>query len=65
MYGISIAQYCKTKRLELAYSLLSDSKDSVLTISKKCGYNHVSNVVRAVTSHFDVSPTKLRHHIAR
>jgi len=65
IYGISIAQYCKTKRLELAYSLLSHDKHSVLEVSKKCGYNHVSNFIRAFASHFEITPNKLKHHILR
>jgi len=65
MYGFSIAQYCKAKRLELAYSLLSNTNDSVLNISKKCGYNHVSNFIRAFTSHYNISPNKLKHHVTR
>jgi AraC-like DNA-binding protein len=65
IYSITIAQYCKVKRLELAYSLLIKTNNSILNISKEAGYKHVSNFTRAFTSHFKINPNKLKHHINR
>ena len=60
LFGITILDFCRERRLEEAYRLLSETDLSVCQIAERCGYRHVSSLSAAFKSHFSHSPRSLR-----
>lgn len=58
--GNPVFIFQKTKRLNMAYRFLTESRYSPGKISTLCGYKYVSHFNKAFTERFKISPFKLR-----
>ncbi len=58
--GKSICEYIALRRIDRAKTLLRQSKDSVISISEKTGFNNVTYFNRLFKKHFNVTPIQYR-----
>jgi AraC-like DNA-binding protein len=60
LFGTTILEYSKSRRLAAAYELLRDTELSVTQVAERCGYRHVSTFSAAFKSQFRSSPREMR-----
>lgn len=60
VFGTSIAQYAKERRLQLGHKLLSERDASIAQVARRCGYGHQRNFSRAFAAHFGKPPSEIR-----
>lgn len=63
LYGSSLKNYEKKKRLEAACPLLEDGRLTLAQIAYKCGYGSQSSFARAFKEIFSMTPTEYRDKI--
>lgn len=61
MYGVSVFEYLRSCRLELAWSLLEQGH-SVQQAAHQSGYRHATNFATAFRRHFHCSPSDIAGH---
>ncbi|MBQ2898057.1 MAG: helix-turn-helix domain-containing protein [Clostridia bacterium] len=59
--GVTFHEYLNSVRLEAASLLLTDSEESVVKISKKCGFNNVTYFNRIFFKRFEKTPLEYRN----
>lgn len=59
-FGLSVFDFIRQTRMELANSLIRDGKHSITEIAEVCGYDHLSNFSSAFKTHFGRPPSALR-----
>jgi AraC-like DNA-binding protein len=60
LFGTTILDYNKMRRLATGYELLRNTDLSVSQIAERCGYRHVSSFSAAIKLQFGASPREMR-----
>ena len=61
-FGVSPREDIQKMTMEMAASLLKESRMSVEEISKKCGYSSSENFIRSFKKIFGTTPLRYRNH---
>ena len=60
LFGTTILDHSKVRRLAAAYELLRDTDLGVGQVAERCGYGHISSFSAAFKAHYGASPREMR-----
>lgn len=63
--GLTPRRYVLTVRMEMAQSLLVDTREPILAVARRCGYEDASYFTRVFTNYTGTSPTAFRAQYSR